>query len=271
MLGHLAQRLDHVYPGRIAALWVFGECPCKYHVNFAWQVRLHTGGRGRRKLRVRHDQLRGRARKGHSPSDDLVGHHPERVEVTAPIDPASLGLLRRDILGRTHKYAGAGESLTVRIGRLSDAEVRQHHPTGYVHHHIVRLHIAVDSTLAMGEVQGAGHRLKEAYRIAEPEVGVFVEDTVQGMPVNVLHRNEIQTVLLTNVVDRHDTGVAQARRRARLTLESLDELGIHAQLRGQHLDGNRALEQRIHRTIDAGHTPAPNLSSDLVAAQPSPD
>ena len=191
MLRYLAQRLNHICPAGIATLWAFGERPGKNNVNLTWQVRLHTGRRGRRELSVRHDQLRGRTRKGHSPGDDLVSHDPQRVEIATPIHPAGLSLLRRNILRCAHKHAGAGKSFTIRIRRLGDAKVRQHHPTAHIQHHVMGLHIAMDRTLAMGEVQGAGHRVENAHRIAESQVRIFVEDTMQGTTINKLHGDEV--------------------------------------------------------------------------------
>ena len=220
---------------------------------------------------MRHNQLRGGPGEGHPPGDNLVGHHPQRVQIAAPVHPTGLGLLWRNILRRTHKYAGAGQPLAVRLRRLGNTEVGQQHPAGHVQHHIVGLHIAVDGPLSVGEVEGAGHWVEEAHRIADPQGRLFFEDAVERTPVDILHRDEVQAVLLAHVIDRHDAGVAQARRRARLTGEALDELGIHTELYGQYLDRDRALEQRVYGAVDAGHAPAPDLGPDLVAAQPTPE
>ena len=53
----------------------------------------------------------------------------------------------------------------------------------------------------------------------------------------------------------------------RAALEALRELGVHRQLRREHLQRDGSLKLRVERAIHARHSAAPDLCLDLIAAQ----
>lgn len=112
------------------------------------------------------NQLRSRATKRDTSGNNLVCNNSQRIEITATINPARLGLFGRDVLRRPHKDASPREPLVIGFGCLGDAEIGQHYAAIAVHHNIVRLHIAMDCAGLVGIVERRRNRFKQRDRIA---------------------------------------------------------------------------------------------------------
>src|SRR6266508_3323714 len=131
----------------------------------------------------------------------------------------------------------------------------------------MRLHIAVNRALAVSIIERSRDRPDDPDRIAELERAALLEDQMQRAAAQILHRDIAQPILLANIEDRDDIGVAQVGRGDRLTLEAPRELRIDRQLRRQHLERDDALELRIERSIHPRHAAAPDLLLNQIAAK----
>jgi hypothetical protein len=80
----------------------------------------------------------------------------------------------------------------------------------------------------------------------------------------------VEPILLADIVDRHDRRVAQVGGGDRLALEALDELGVEAQLWGEHLERDPTTKLRIVGLIDPRHPAAADRIFHLIAAKLSP-
>ena len=58
----------------------------------------------------------------------------------------------------------------------------------------------------------------------------------------VLHHQEVDAVLVSDVVERADVRMLKRGDGARFALEALPEIGVGGERRGQDLDGDRAIE-----------------------------
>ena len=75
--------------------------------------------------------------------------------------------------------------------------------------------------------------------------------------------------MLADVEDRHDVGVVQPRRRARLQPEPLELARCRIRtVPGQDLQRHVAAERLLDRLVDDPHPPAADLAEDPVVAQP---
>src|SRR6478736_6004475 len=68
-----------------------------------------------------------------------------------------------------------------------------------------------------------------------------------------LHDDVVNTVLLSEIVELADVGVAELRDRARLALKTLERFRLLGKMGRQHLDRNRAVQSRVDRAIDFAH------------------
>src|SRR6188768_2880045 len=92
------------------------------------------------------------------------------------------------------------------------------------------------------------------------------------MPLEVLHDEEIEPVLLDDFVSVDDVGVVQARRNARLVEEHRDEVLIPRQLWTDLLNVDELVETgrtARERKVDPGHSPLGQKGDQLVAANAS--
>jgi hypothetical protein len=90
-------------------------------------------------------------------------------------------------------------------------------------------------------------------------------DLVERLAFDMLHHDENAALLLADVVDRTDVGVAENGRRERL----LEEPGarVHVLCRANELDSGEAAEARVARTVDLTHPASSDQSRNLVRTE----
>ena len=103
-------------------------------------------------------------------------------------------------------------------------------------------------------------------RIAQAQRATLLDDRVERATAHILHRDIAQPIMLAHIIDRDDVWMAQIGSGDRFTLEAPGELRVDRQLRCQHLERHRALEQRVERTINVRHTATPDLLLNDIAA-----
>jgi hypothetical protein len=168
------------------------------------------------------------------------------------------------------------------VRRLGHAEVEELHLPVHGHEDVRRGDVAVD------DVEGRAVGAAALVGVVEP--GADVADDADGelqgegplplgeglhqgagvLPVEQLHGEEELTVLLADVVDLDDVGVAQGRRDARLVEEHRDHLGAGGEARQDPLDHDvllEALRAAGLGQVDLRHPPHGHAPQDLVASQ----
>ena len=90
------------------------------------------------------------ALEGDPSGERLVEHHPDRVEVGDRGHVHALRLLGREVVGGPHHRAGLGD---LRDAGAGDPEVGDDRLALGVDDHVLRLQIAVDDPVAMGEAR----------------------------------------------------------------------------------------------------------------------
>ena len=113
-------------------------------------------------------------------------------------------------------------------------------------------------------------------------LGAQVEDVVHGqrpardaglerLALEQFHDHELLPVVLTDVVQRADVGMAEGRDDARFAQEAIHRLRIAAGLDGQQLDGDVATETGVLGLIHHAHTAAAQLRDDAVVGNGAAD
>jgi len=89
-------------------------------------------------------------------------------------------------------------------------------------------------------------------------------ESVEGFSDNTLHRNEINTVGLPDVVDCDDVRVIQRRRGLRFLHEATLSLRISDLVRWQDLDSNKAIKMGVPGLVNQTHPTFAELFDDPV-------
>ena len=121
--------------------------------------------------------------------------------------------------------------------------------------------------VAVREAERRCHARSDHGHLARIELLGVAQHSRQGAPVDVLHHDEIGTVVLTPVEDRDDVRVRKVGRRLRLTTEPLDEGLVHGELREQHLQRDRPVQLPVDGAVDLSHAPACDQVGQLVSAR----
>ncbi len=107
-----------------------------------------------------------------------------------------------------------------------------------------------------------------AIGIAADAVGEqALEQRVQTHAADVLHDKVVVPVLLANAEDRHDVGVVELGRGARLALEPLAPAGVEQAVARQDLDRDTSREGCLLGLVDDAHAAASELAHDAEVAQ----
>src|SRR5579871_769867 len=79
---------------------------------------------------------------------------------------------------------------------------------------------------------------------------------LQSGSLEKLHDDERATILLPDVVNRADVRMIQGGRRASLSPETVQGLGVAGEFIGQKLESDKAVESRVLSFVDHAHTAA---------------
>ena len=99
---------------------------------------------------------------GDAPGQRLVEDHPDRVEVGDAGDVEALRLLGREVVRGPHHRAGLGDLGDAGAG---DPEVGDDRLALVVDDHVLRLQVAVDDAVAVGEAGGLQHLADQRHRL----------------------------------------------------------------------------------------------------------
>ena len=97
------------------------------------------------------------------------------------------------------------------------------------------------------------------------------DERAQRAALDVLHRDVRRPLVLEEVVDGDDVGVAQRAGDARLAHEALGEGRVCGVKRRQLLQRDDAVEVGLTREIDDGHPAAADLTDDVVSPERTQD
>jgi hypothetical protein len=89
----------------------------------------------------------------------------------------------------------------------------------------------------------------------------------QRFALDQLHDQIVDVPITADVVEGADVGVVEARRHARLALETRTHIGLLGELGGQDLDRHVTAEPGVPRPVDLAHPPRAERGDDLVRAE----
>src|SRR5437870_5657921 len=92
----------------------------------------------------------------------------------------------------------------------------------------------------------------------------------ERLPLDELHRKEMNAALLADGVDRDDVLVVQAGGGAGFIVEALQLPWIERGSEGEHLEGDAAAERDLLRFIDDAHAAPADLAHQAKIAEALP-
>ena len=197
--------------------------------------------------------------------DHLVHHDSQRVEVAARVGLGSLGLLGREVRGRTHHGTGLGEVvLGAGVHRAGDSEVGDLHLAVRADQDVAGLDVAVGQSGRVCDLESGGNLARHLGGLLGGERAVDLQDVGEGPALDLLHRDEVGALVLAPVVHADDVRVREVGGRLGLASEPLDEVLVDGVLGEQHLDRNLAVEQQVARREHVGHSAPTDTFVDLV-------
>ena len=92
----------------------------------------------------------------------------------------------------------------------------------------------------------------------------FRDPRLQRLAFQTLHHNERLAFVLADFVSSTDVGMVERRGRARLAVETFDELAVLGQLYGQELQGDRPAELGVLGLVHHAHAAPTQLFQNPV-------
>jgi hypothetical protein len=78
---------------------------------------------------------------------------------------------------------------------------------------------------------------------------------------------EVDALMVADVVQRADVGMAEGRDGLGLAPETLEEIGVVLEVRRKSLDGDGAIQPHVAGFVNLAHAAHANLSGDLVGTE----
>src|SRR6185503_6028166 len=96
----------------------------------------------------------------------------------------------------------------------------------------------------------------------------FRQSRRQRLTNHVLHHEEVDSVLMSDIVQRADVWMVQRGNGTGLPLESRSRLPVACDVRGEHLDSDLPSEPRIAGAIDLAHAAGADQGGDFIRSDP---
>jgi hypothetical protein len=129
---------------------------------------------------------------------------------------------------------------------------------------VLRLDVPVDHPVPVGIVQRVGHLGGDPDRLLDAQLGFPVELAPEGLPLDVRHHVEEETVGAAGIEQRQDVGVLQRCGGLDLHHEPLGP-EHRRQLGLEHLERHLPVVLQVLRQVDGGHAALAQLPLDPVA------
>ena len=151
------------------------------------------------------------------------------------------------------------------LPQLSQTKIEQLR-AGLGEHDVAWFQIAVRDSFAMCFIQRI-RNLDGVLQYLIERQWTFLETLRQRLAFQILHHQEISSVLLADVVEDADVGMIQAGDGARFAVEPLAQSGSIGKVIGKDFDGNDALQAGIPGAVHLAHPARANCREDFVGAQ----
>jgi len=198
---------------------------------------------------------------GQARGEQLVEHDAHRVDVGAPVDLLSHGLLDAHVIRGSHDRPRARERhvLLIHALELGDAEVEDldlGHVGGMrlVEEHVLWFHVAVDDALEVGGLQRVEDRADHVGGQRNRHGADLLEQTVEALALEQLHGDERNAVGVgAGVDDLDDVGMSDQGRGLGFAPDAGEDLVVARERVVQQLERDHAVGQHVLCEVDGAH------------------
>ncbi len=196
----------------------------------------------------------------HRPSEHLVEHDAERVDVGLRGDLLAECLLGGDVVGRAEHATVQGQPL---LGeRPRDAEVRDLGSAFGAEKDVLGLDVAMHDPVFVRDLQATADLDRVRDRLLDVELAFATDALLERLAFDVLEddvgsslglaplRPLAVELRLAGVDHGDDVRVDEPSHRARLAAEALELVGVARVLAVQELDRNGPLQDAVERAVD---------------------
>ena len=193
---------------------------------------------------------------------DLFGSHVSRGAQDRPF----LGLRALRSLGAVCRELLACRIEASRLGQLREAEIQNLDGASVADHDVRWLDVAMQNPGGVRRRQRICnlHRVLQAVRNRQSVAG---KQLGQRRARDVLHRDEVDTLVLPDVVDRDDVRMIERGGGSGLVDEALSALFADRSVVPEQLDGDGPSEAHVDRTVDDAHAAFTDRRQYLVMRQ----
>ena len=209
------------------------------------------------------DRQRKLADKRQASSQHLEDDHTDRIEIGGGHRRASLGLLGRNVVGRSDYGSVLREHRLLR--RARDPEIGNLHRVVLADEKVLRLYVAMDDADRMSSCNAIEHLTRVANGHAGGERRVSRDDLLERAAGHIFHDDERLPIGYPVVIDHNYVGVVQRGDRRRLASKALHEHRIGGKRGSEQLQRDQATELHVTREKYLGHTTHAEPRIDLVA------
>ena len=210
------------------------------------------------------------------PGHHFVDHGAKGEDVRPLISFLAFQLLLGHILERPEDRSLLGERCALRRQRrqstglfsglqLRQPKVQELRPR-LGQHDVAGLQIPMHDPLPVRLVQRIRNVDGDSQRLIQRQ-RALLQPLGQRLPVEILHDQEVDPVLVADVMEGADVRVVQRRDGFGFSLESLLEIRISRNVLGQHLDGDGAVQAGVAGLVDLTHPARADLGGDAVGTE----
>ncbi len=150
---------------------------------------------------------------------------------------------------------------TIRLGELRDAEVEDLRMTAARHHDVLRLEVAMNDPAGVCAREPVGYRGEDLHDLSD--ISRRAGPVVERLPVDDLHREVMDGVGRSRIVNRNDGRMIERGCQLRLANKALDAGGVGG---AKHFQRDHTAELHVAGGVHVRHTAGTEKALDAVAA-----
>src|SRR5580698_2991965 len=124
----------------------------------------------------------------------------------------------------------------------------------------------MDNSFAVGGCQSTGHLFHNVDRFRNSQLFSPLQDVVQILAIEKLHRDELHALRLAQVVNPDHVAMGNLRREQQFLFETGQNLGIRSHLRTDDLQGYGSIYLAVGSLVHSPHAAFSEEFENLIAA-----
>ena len=190
-------------------------------------------------------------------------YYAQGIDIAAGSNLTAAGLLRRNIMHRTHHRFGINHRLV--RDHFGNAEIGNFRIHIFIYQNILRLDVTVNNVVAVSMLQCIGKSHSDFQHSIQAQL-MLLHILLQSNTVNIFHNYILIAAFRYNIIDIDNIRMHQTRRGFCFSAELLQQLIVPQELVAQHFHGYITVQKLVVGQKDFGHTAIANRTNNLIAS-----